>query len=131
MKRLLGLCLVILSLLAAPASRASFHLFVIDQIYSNADGTVQFIVLSTSAGGQEFVGGHAVTATGPGGTQIFNFPSNLPGDSAGHRVLIATSGFAALGIVTPDFVVPNGFVPLTNGTVNYAGVSQILSLIHI
>jgi hypothetical protein len=32
--------------------------------------------------------------------------------------------FAALGIVTPDYVVPDGFLPLANGSVNFAGVSQ-------
>jgi hypothetical protein len=50
----------------------------------------------------------------------FTFPNNLPSAAtAGRRVLIATAGFAALGLVTPDFQVPNGFLPKTNGTVNY------------
>jgi hypothetical protein len=40
-------------------------------------------------------------------------------------VLIATQGFAQLGLVTPDYVIPNGFLPLTNGTLNYAGVDQV------
>ena len=31
---------------------------------------------------------------------------------------------AQLGIVVPDYQIPNGFIPLTNGTINYAGVSQ-------
>ncbi len=52
--------------------------------------------------------------------------SNLPSSStAGRRVLIATPGFAALGLVTPDFTIPSGFLPLANGTVNYAGVDQV------
>ena len=40
------------------------------------------------------------------------------------HVLIATSGFAALNLVTPDYIIPNGFVPLS-GTINYAGVDQV------
>jgi hypothetical protein len=56
----------------------------------------------------------------------FNFPSNLPSSAtAGKRVLVATQGFAALGIVTPDFVVPNGFLPIAGGTVSYAGVDSV------
>jgi hypothetical protein len=41
------------------------------------------------------------------------------------RVLIATQGFAQLGIVAPDYVIPNGFLPLSNGTINYAGADQV------
>jgi len=40
-------------------------------------------------------------------------------------VLIATQGFAALNIVKPDYIIPNGFLPLANGTINYAGVDQV------
>jgi hypothetical protein len=61
---------------------------------------------------------------------------DLPGASMGGyggmmnstaftNVLIATAGFAALGLVTPDYVIPNGFLPLANGTINYAGVDQV------
>ena len=45
--------------------------------------------------------------------------------TAGRRVLIATQGFAALGLVTPDYVVANGFLAPQNGTLNYAGVDQV------
>ena len=36
--------------------------------------------------------------------------------------LVGTQGFAALNLVQPDYVVPNGFLFTTNGTVNYANV---------
>ena len=51
----------------------------------------------------------------------------MPGLSptANKRVLIATQGFEALGLVTPDYVIPNGFLPTNGGTVNYAGVDQV------
>ena len=67
--------------------------------------------------------------------QTYTFNKNLPGGTTGYygmpsptafaRVLIATQGFAQLGLVTPDYVIPNGFLPLTNGTINYAGVDQV------
>ncbi len=45
--------------------------------------------------------------------------------TAHAHVLIATQGFAQLGLITPDYVIPNGFLPLTNGTINYAGVDHV------
>src|SRR5438046_3021631 len=79
---------------------------------------------------------HAFTATSGGVTKTFTFPTDLPGASMGgygmpggntafKRVLIGTAGFKALGIVTPDYVIPNGFLPLANATLNYAGVDQV------
>lgn len=116
------------SLLVLSPCWANFHTFVVEQLYSNAGGSVQFVVLHEAAGlsGQQFLSGHQLQTSGPGGTKTFTFPNDLPsGDTAGRRALIATSGFAALGIVTPDYVVPDGFLPLANGTVNFAGVSQL------
>ena len=126
----LGLCLV------APFAGATFHTYQIDEIYTNADGTVQFVVLHEAAGmnGQNFLSGHTFTATAGGVTQTYTFPNDLAGGAEGGygymqsptaltRVLIATQGFAALGLATPDYVIPNGFMPLANGTLGYAGVS--------
>lgn len=128
MKRLLAAVLALASLAAIPAARATFHTFVVEEIYSNADGSVQFVVLHENQGfaGQDLFAGHALTSSGAGGTKTFIFPTNLPsGATAGKRVLIATSGFAALGLVAPNYVIPNGFVPLNGGTVDFAGVSSM------
>src|SRR5690242_10623643 len=116
---------IALLLAAAPAAQASFHLWQIDEIYSNADGSVQFIELSTAFGGEQFVAGHAITATQGALTHTFTLPANLPSDSTNKKFLIATTGFAALGIVTPDYVVPNGFLFVPNGSVNWAGVDTV------
>ncbi len=46
-----------------------------------------------------------------GVTNTFVYPNDLPSNlTRNHKVLVATQGFANLGIVTPDFVVPNGFL---------------------
>ena len=138
MRRTLDLILSLALVLAAPAAWATFHTFQIDQVFSNADGTVQFVVLHEVAGsnGENLLAGHAFTSTSGGTTQTFIFPTNLPGGmdsgygqmpspTAFARVLIATQGFAQLGLVTPDYVIPNGFIPLANATINYAGVSPM------
>ena len=106
--------------LAALPSRALFHLWAIDEIYSNADGTVQYAELVAFSGSQQFLKNHTLVAgTGPG-ARTFTFPADLPGDTAGKRMLIGTTAFAAQGIVAPDYVVPNNFFDFPNGTVSFA-----------
>src|SRR5262249_21137343 len=103
-----------LTLFAGVAS-AEFHTYQIEQIFSNASGTVQFIVLHESQGStiENFLMGHNLTSTVP---TSYTFPNNLPMTSTAFtRVLIATEGFAALGIITPDYVIPNGFIPVGGG----------------
>jgi uncharacterized protein DUF5648 len=130
--------LALFASLGAPAAWATFHTYQIDQLFSNADGTVQFVVLHEvfGANGQNFLSGHALTSISGGAMQTYVFPNDLAGGmdtgygmseapTAFTRVLIATQGFAALNLVKPDYVIPNGFLPLTNGTINYAGVDQV------
>jgi hypothetical protein len=115
----------------AMSAQASFHLFRIEQLYSNADGSVQFVVLHESSGsnGENMWNGLSLRATPTGGAQrLFEFPRDLPNNTANRRVLVATPGFAALGIVTPDFTMPAGFLPTSGATVSYAGVSQVTYL---
>src|SRR5438552_1933446 len=107
---------------AASGAFANFHLFQIEQLFSNADGTVQFIVLHefTGSNGEHLLGGMPLISTHAGVNKVFIFPNNLPSSqTAGKRVLIGTQGFAALGIITPDYTVPNGFLPTDGGTLNY------------
>jgi len=127
-------------LLAAGTALANYHLFQIEQIYSNADGSVQFVVMHefTGTNGENLWMGNMLTSTRNGVSQTYTFNKNLPGGTSGgyygmgtpsptanKRVLIATQGFAALGIVTPDYVVPNGFLPTSGGTLAYAGVDSV------
>ena len=99
---------------------ASFHLWQLSELYSNADGTVQFIELTALAGGQQFLTGHTITST-MGGTDAFvHFHRRIsPDDSAGKTFLIGTAAIAALSGVTPDYVVPDGFLFTTNGMMNF------------
>jgi hypothetical protein len=127
-RRMLRWLIAMVLAFAAPLASASFHSFQIDQIYSNADGTVQFVVLREAAGfgSQNFLAGHVLTSTHGGANKTFQFTTDLPSSAtAGKHVLIATQGFAALGIVAPDYVIPNSFLATDGGTVNYAGVDQV------
>ena len=118
--------LALLALAVALPVSATFHLWQMSELYSNADGSVQFLELTALASDQEFVAGHTLRSTPTGGaTQTFTFPSNLPGNSAGRRMLIGTQGFAALNIVAPDFTVPNGFFAQGGGSLNFAEFADV------
>ena len=112
---------------AASVASAAFHLFKVDQLYSNADGTVQFIVLKNQLfDGENFWQGRRITSLAPGVSNSFTFPSNLPdGFTSGKRVLVATQGFAALGLIAPDYVIPNHFILIPGGNVNFADVYNL------
>jgi len=107
---------------------ASFHTYQLNELYSNASGSVQFIELveGSGANGQEFLAGHTLSVTQGTTTHTYTFPNDLPSsNTAGTHVLIATPAFAVLGIVTPDYIVPAGFLFTNGGTVDYAGVDSV------
>ena len=117
---------ILAAVLAFPAA-ATFHTFALKELYSNADGSIQFIVLTEVSGfdGQEFLKNRSITSTKGTTQNAVTFPNNLPGNSTANRsFLIATPGFAALGLVAPDYLMPAGFLFTTGGTVNYAGTDQ-------
>ena len=105
--------------------------FAIEQIFSSADGVVQFVVVRDNGSndcdaGEQLWTGQTLVSTGPAGTRTFTFPANLPTcKTSKMRILIATEGFAALGLVAPDFLIPNGFVQIPSGTVDFAGLSAV------
>ena len=123
--RCLQLAAVCLAALAVPSAEASFHLFRIDQVYSNADGNVQYVVMheSTGSNGEHLWNQQQFETTNRAGIRKqLRFPSNLPSAStAGRSVLIATPGFAALGLVAPDYTIPARFIPTDGGKLEFAG----------
>ena len=68
-----GVALALLVQLA----RADFHDWTIAEIYSNADGSVQFIELSCPNSGETFLGGVRVWCTSGNRTNVFTFPTDL------------------------------------------------------
>ncbi|HEX6138768.1 MAG TPA: hypothetical protein VF059_14030 [Casimicrobiaceae bacterium] len=130
MKRtLLWLAGTIFAVFIAPA-HAAFHLFRIDQVYSNADGSVQYVVMRevTGSNGENFWAGQRLETTSlSGAKQQFVFPSNLPSSATASRsVLIGTSGLAALGVIALDYTIPSAFIPIGGGKLDYAsGVDEI------
>ena len=81
----------------------------VTELYSSADGSVQFIELSTTATLENALAAHVITCAGPQGTHTFTFPSNLSTtDTANKMFLIGTTNLAHIpGGVTPDYVFTN------------------------
>jgi serralysin len=106
--------------LLAPASAFSFaHLWAIQEIYTNADGSVQFIEFFTTSPSEPSLSFSTIkfdinlvtqrtftfnNATATDGT------GDLSGSTASKTVLIGTANLAALYGVTPDYILPANFV---------------------
>ena len=78
--RRLGLAFLMLAL--SFAANATYHLFRITQVYSNADGSVQYILLTATSGGQQYITGKNIKSSQGSVTRTFTFTKDLPGDTA-------------------------------------------------
>ena len=115
---------VVAFILAGPAS-AGHHSWDFTEIFSNSDGSVQYMEMFVATAGEAGVGPFTITA----GANTFNFVTNLPSAATANTwVLIATPAFAALsGAPTPDYVLSTSFFATGGGTLNYAGGADVWS----
>jgi hypothetical protein len=112
--------------ISANQLHANFHAWQIAEIYSNADGTVQFIELSCDESGETELNGQRLYCSKGLQTNIFTFPSNLSGETLNKRLLLATAGFASLpGGVPANYTLPAHFLFAGSGRVNYASVDAL------
>ena len=90
------------------------------EIYSNADGSVQFLVLGSAVidGISGNLSGKTLIATDGSSEHAFTFPADSSDAlyASDKLILVGTQGFADLGVIKPDFIVPNGFLFLSNGS---------------
>jgi hypothetical protein len=114
----------------------------VGEIYSTPDGAVQFVMLGFNGTTAELpvLAGQTLVASDGKTERRFTFESNVTHYFSDHGldtgpcdgfmedgcwsyVLVATQRFADLNLVKPDFVVPNGFLFLSNASVRL-GVSE-------
>jgi len=106
---LLGLCGI------AATARAAQHLYHINEVFTTADGSVQFIELVGEANGQgrfanlSLCAGDPTIPAGQPGRQCFRFTMNLADTQTAGRSLLFTSrayadAASAQGLPAPDFV---------------------------
>lgn len=102
-------------------ANADFHLWILNEIYSNSDGSVQYIELTTASGGQHVLAGHSlVSQDSVSGATTFIFSQNLPGsDTANRSFLLATERFQSLTGMEADYTIPASFISTTSGSLNF------------
>ena len=117
-----AVALFAITVFTVPA-QAAFHLWTIREVYSDASGTLQFIELNDSFGGQNSVGGMQINVSNVGATQThtYSLGSSLGGNTFGHALLLGTAGLQAAGGPTPDFIIPNNFLFTAGGSIGFFG----------
>jgi hypothetical protein len=101
--RILGI-VVLFSAVFHRQAEATYHEWKIDQAYSNASGTVQYVdfLLTNPSDDEQFISNAQFRSN----FQVMGF-TNLPSVPVnGQHFLVATPGFAAIAGVIPDFTFP-------------------------
>src|ERR1051325_1226358 len=103
-------------------ARAAFHLWAINEVYTNNSGSLQFIELNCQFGSQNFVNGMQIQVSNGPTPHTFTIPgSQLPGDTTNHFLLFGTAGLHAAGGPTPDYTIPDQFLFAAGGTITFFG----------
>ena len=111
---LLGLGWCALFGLAAATAQAGSHTWDVNEVFSNADGSVQFVELLESNGTPNETGVPGHTLSSNGASFVITGPA-LASPSSNKSYLIATPGFASIpGAPTPDATIPPGSVPFAS-----------------
>ncbi len=122
-----ALPLVLALAAGVPTAAAKSHLWRFTEVFSTADGSIQFIemfVFNPAGTGETQFAGRPLTSN----TNTYLFPSNLADENTAQRwVLIATQSFADLpGAPTPDYILPANFFDPIGDQLRYrATIDQI------
>jgi serralysin len=107
-----GLCLAALP----NAAHARFHYWDVNEVFSNADGTIQYVEFTTQMPFQDLIGTHGVEFRKNAAALVtVPFVTNLfTTDTTGHSLLVATPAFAAAAGIDPDYPMPAGTIPVAD-----------------
>lgn len=111
----LGLVAALVVATSSPAI-AGAHTWVVNEVFSNADGTIQFVEIQEASGGaaENGIGGAFIVSTTL--ARSYDIPSNVVGTTSSKTVLFGTPAFCALfnqlpGNPTCDFTFAPAQVP--------------------
>jgi hypothetical protein len=99
---------------------AGSHLWESWAVYSNADGTIQFVEIKETHGDsfENGLGGHTMISHPSGVSKGMH---NVTGDTAFTYYLLGTAAYAALPGAPPlDEVLPNNFIAATDTSMEYS-----------
>ncbi len=122
-KKYLKRFVLIVALLAISfSSRATHHSWQIVEVFSNADGTLQFIEMTSAADSHNLVTCCSMYANNKatGADKEWKFTADLASSNTnGKSMLIATAGFEAAFGIKPDYIIPDGYLAPAGGDVFY------------
>ncbi len=118
-----------LVLLAASTASAGIHTWDVREVFSNHDGTIQYVELfDAGATGNETGVGNGTLTSSLNTFTWANGPVTPP--TNGKSYLIATAAFAALpGAPTPDVIIPATDVPFFNpagDTISFGAIDSLV-----
>ncbi len=126
------LCATLLSalcclVLAAPQAYAH-EAWRISEIFTSGDGELQYITLFSDAPDQNQLDGITLTTRNAGGELhgSYTYASNPVGSTAQATLLISTQALADHAGISPDFIIPAGFLPTEGGSVDFAGIDTLI-----
>ena len=132
MNHVLGSGLLCLALIWPSLASANHHQWIITELFSNADGTVQFVELVGVADGEPAITGFTIDTSPTGTTGSIMTSASLAGppigsSNNGQYYLVGTVGYATLAAAQneppPDATLPDDFLELGADTVRYAGIA--------
>jgi hypothetical protein len=123
-------CAAVATVLAvAGAAHAKSHLWRFTEVFSSADGSVQFIemrVFDPAGTGEWVINGMELKSN----ANAYYFPNDLPQENTFERwMLVATQAFADLpGAPAPDFIMPENFFDPADDRLVYRQHRDILTI---
>ena len=124
---------------ACIAAEAAPPTFKIDSLYSNLDGSVQFIRLTETEGlnGQNRLKGLKLTSTRNGVTKEYTFVNDIPTEYTAHvSIVVVAAPVRGLPFLRapgqwsccwdPYYELPERFLAVGGGSVDFAGVDQMV-----
>jgi hypothetical protein len=109
--------------------------FQITSLFSNLDGSVQFIRLTETAGldGQHRFAGLKLKTIQHGVVKEFTFPVDLPTENTAHATVVVAVGNVTTGVAEHGgmsllgvpYDIPVRFLPTDGGIVDFAGIDQV------
>ena len=108
---------------------ADFDQWQFSEVFSNAVGDVQYIVLESAASNQGDLSSLTLVASDASGQQQNSllFSANLTGETLGSKLLIATQSFVQTTGLSADFEINDGFLFTEGGSLDFANGTSFLS----
>ena len=120
-----------LALVSLLGSGAAYGEWQINEVFTSADGKVQFVELQTAASSDNNLNGQILFSSSlidnnwSAPERSFIFDRNLTGDTTNKSILLATQHFTDRTGLVPDFFIPEKFLPATDGKLRLGNLDEL------